>query len=168
MGKRRDRFDPLSDSSSVGGRRLDEVKWAVTEYDFETGDFVLMRGVKPVEPFAEAPDPDAASYKEGAERLAFRRHRHREWRARRDKIAAALKANGGRLVCEVPKCGFDFESKYGAIGKGFAHVHHLGALGKASAKERETKLNDLAVVCANCHAMIHVGGECRELGAIIV
>jgi predicted HNH restriction endonuclease len=34
----------------------------------------------------------------------------------------------------------------------------------------ETGLDDLIVVCANCHAMIHVGGECRSpesLGALL-
>ena len=31
---------------------------------------------------------------------------------------------------------------------------------------REVKLKDLAVVCANCHAMIHIGGKCRPLAVV--
>src|SRR5262245_48779112 len=32
---------------------------------------------------------------------------------------------------------------------------------------REVKLKDLAVVCANCHVMIHMGGKCRPLAGLI-
>ena len=31
----------------------------------------------------------------------------------------------------------------------------------------DTLLEDLAVVCANCHAMIHRGGECRPIASLI-
>ena len=34
----------------------------------------------------------------------------------------------GKLVCEVPKCGFDFEERFGKLGKGYAQVHHLAAV----------------------------------------
>ncbi|MCB1218089.1 HNH endonuclease [bacterium] len=56
------------------------------------------------------------------------------------------------LACEV--CGFDFENYYGTIGKHFAECHHIVPLGELS-QERETTLNDLAIVCANCHRMLH-------------
>ncbi|HYT71491.1 MAG TPA: HNH endonuclease, partial [Gemmatimonadales bacterium] len=56
--------------------------------------------------------------------------------------------------CEV--CGFDFLHRYGSIGDGFAEVHHKVPLGRALG-ERKTKLNDLAVVCSNCHRMLHRG-----------
>jgi len=61
--------------------------------------------------------------------------------------------NGGRcLVCEV--CGFDFAEKYGERGEGFCEVHHTRPLADSGAT-RETRLEDLAVVCSNCHRMIH-------------
>lgn len=56
----------------------------------------------------------------------------------------------GALCCEA--CGFDFEQAYGPRGRGFAHCHHkeqLGARGKGI-----TNLDDLVILCANCHAMI--------------
>jgi 5-methylcytosine-specific restriction enzyme A len=165
-GRRRDSRDPMSDSSKVDFRKLDPVRWAVTEYDFETGNYVLLRGAKPVVPFAETYDPEAAGYDEGEPRRAFRQHRHREWRARKDKIDSVLRKTA-RLVCEVVGCGFDFERRYGELGKGYAHVHHRIPLGMASSLGTKTKLEDLAVVCPNCHAMIHLGGACRNLDALI-
>jgi ribosomal protein L44E len=58
----------------------------------------------------------------------------------------------GRLQCEV--CGFDFESVYGELGSGFAECHHTKPLADLRAAET-TKVADLAIVCANCHRMIH-------------
>lgn len=58
----------------------------------------------------------------------------------------------GKLQCEV--CEFDFESFYGVIGKHFCEVHHLIPLYQADGLI-ETKLDDLAIVCSNCHRMIH-------------
>lgn len=58
----------------------------------------------------------------------------------------------GKLDCEV--CGFDFYKKYGQIGKGFMECHHRIPLHQIS-DETETHLSDLALVCANCHRMLH-------------
>ena len=66
----------------------------------------------------------------------------------------------------VSKCGFDFEAVYGELGRDYAQVHHLKPLADRT-KPSQTKLDDLAVVCANCHAMIHRGGKCRPLDKLI-
>jgi predicted HNH restriction endonuclease len=166
-GTRRDRTDPSSKASRVSRRQLDTVQWAVTEYDFESGDFLLTRGAKPVVPFADTVDPEVVSFAEGASRRAYRNHRHRERQARLAKLKEARSKNGGRLICEVPNCGFDFLDRYGAIGEGYAQVHHLEPLSSAPRSGRVVKLDQLAVVCANCHAMIHVGGQCRPLTSLI-
>ena len=50
-----------------------------------------------------------------------------------------------KLICEVQNCGFDFAKQYGALGEGYAQVHHLLPLGKSPKDGRETKLNDLAL-----------------------
>jgi 5-methylcytosine-specific restriction enzyme A len=63
------------------------------------------------------------------------------------------------LSCQV--CGFNFEEAYGAHGEGFIEVHHKvpvaaaakGGGGKVDAKE------DMAVLCSNCHRMVHRGGR---------
>jgi hypothetical protein len=67
---------------------------------------------------------------------------------------AALQRAGG--VCEG--CGVDFARKHGGLGKHCLVVHHKKQL-KDTDQPRETKLSDLAVVCANCHMMIHVNRE---------
>ena len=61
-------------------------------------------------------------------------------------------ASSGRLECEA--CGFDFAAVYGDGGRGFAECHHVLPLAKLPGL-RETRLSDLAVVCANCHRMLH-------------
>ena len=104
---------------------------------------------------------------EGAERLALVRHRKREQVLREAKLFEAKKAGKGRLKCEVPGCGFDFETVYGALGRDYTQVHHLKPLGDRT-KPSQTKLDDLAIVCANCHAMIHRGGKCRSLADLIL
>jgi 5-methylcytosine-specific restriction protein A len=49
-----------------------------------------------------------------------------------------------------------FNERYGARGEGFIECHHLVALSTLRPGQR-TRLSDLAVVCANCHRMIHRG-----------
>jgi 5-methylcytosine-specific restriction protein A len=67
------------------------------------------------------------------------------------KIDAVMR-EAGRLACEV--CGFDFTEFYGELGRGFAECHHTVPLSEA-AFQRKTRLVDLAIVCANCHRMLH-------------
>jgi hypothetical protein len=67
------------------------------------------------------------------------------------KKQAALRATG-RLVCEV--CTFNFEDVYGSRGHDFCEVHHLLPLSDVDG-ETETRLEDLAILCSNCHRMIH-------------
>lgn len=58
----------------------------------------------------------------------------------------------GKLDCEV--CGFDFYKTYGEIGKDFIEAHHRVPLSELDI-ESITKLEDLALVCSNCHRMLH-------------
>lgn len=67
------------------------------------------------------------------------------------KKESVLKSTGS-LKCEV--CGFDFEYFYGSLGTGFAECHHCLPL-SSLANPTKTKLDDLAVVCANCHRILH-------------
>ena len=60
----------------------------------------------------------------------------------------------GKLVCEC--CGFDFSKYYGSLGHGFCEVHHRVPLADLHG-ETDTKLSDLAIVCANCHRVLHRG-----------
>jgi hypothetical protein len=74
-------------------------------------------------------------------------------RYERDRSArsACLKKHG--YSCSI--CGMDFSERYGAIGEGFIHVHHLRPLALKKAEYRLNATKDLAPVCPNCHAMLH-------------
>jgi hypothetical protein len=59
----------------------------------------------------------------------------------------------GTLNCEI--CGFSFEGVYPhTLGDNFIEVHHKIPLSKIH-QTIKTTLNDLLLVCANCHRMIH-------------
>lgn len=62
-------------------------------------------------------------------------------------------ANGG-LKCEV--CAFDGLHGYGDASHCCFEVHHKRSLSKG---KRNTKLDDLALICANCHNAIHGLGD---------
>ncbi|WP_328479515.1 HNH endonuclease [Streptomyces sp. NBC_00377] len=99
-------------------------------------------------------------------RLLIRRHksRERDKGLRKRKIDTVLR-QGRQLACEA--CGFDFEATYGPRGAGYIECHHVVPLHEAG--EGRTKLSDLALICANCHRMIHrrapwpTPGELRNL-----
>jgi len=104
---------------------------------------------------------------EGKLTMRLVRHRSRERALRMAKIRDVIeKAGDGRLKCEVPGCAFDFEATYGPVGKGYAEVHHLQPRGEAEGAV-QTRLEDLVVVCSNCHAMIHRGGGARSVDRLI-
>lgn len=64
-----------------------------------------------------------------------------------------MAANAGHLPCEL--CGFDFLERYGSLGAGFAEAHHKTSLSKAPQGGVRTTFSDLAIVCSNCHRMLH-------------
>lgn len=99
------------------------------------------------------PDIDAASISsvEGRRVWAIHLRRERDPRVIEAKKRQTMNATG-KLECEV--CGFDFEKVYGNIGRSFCETHHIKPLSE-NLDETETKLEDLAVLCSNCHRMIH-------------
>lgn len=56
-------------------------------------------------------------------------------------------------ACSV--CNLDMGRKYGAIGEGFIHVHHITPISKKGSVYLIDPIKDLRPVCPNCHAMIH-------------
>ena len=65
--------------------------------------------------------------------------------------AECLKIHGETCFC----CGFNFYHKYGNIGRGFIHVHHLKLISELGLEYEVNPEKDLLPVCPNCHAMIH-------------
>lgn len=60
-----------------------------------------------------------------------------------------------RWGCICVVCDFDFHAVYGALGKGFIHVHHLKPIHTVGAAYILDPENDLRPVCPNCHSMLH-------------
>jgi hypothetical protein len=100
---------------------------------------------------ATADDLEGAAFPEG--RVAYRLHRFRERnKAVIDQAKSLAKKRHGRLLCQV--CDFDFEAVYGAVGKDYIEGHHTRPLSEL-AGETETLVEEIALVCANCHRMLH-------------
>ena len=60
-------------------------------------------------------------------------------------------------------CGFMFGAFYGPDAEGYIHVHHLRPLSESDGEYQVDPIEDLRPVCANCHAVLHLGGECRSI-----
>ncbi|MCU5742468.1 HNH endonuclease [Bacillus cereus] len=60
--------------------------------------------------------------------------------------------HGGKLFCEI--CGFDFYETYGELGKDYIEGHHKIPVSQLKEGEK-TRLEDIIMVCSNCHRMLH-------------
>lgn len=87
------------------------------------------------------------TFEEGTAQLRTHRHYERN-KAARDKCIAI---NGA--VCKI--CGMDFETIYGAVGKGYIQVHHIVPISESEGIHKVNPEKDLIPVCANCHCMLH-------------
>ncbi len=54
-------------------------------------------------------------------------------------------------------CGYSFEIAFGEIGKDFMPVHHLVPVSQLGSTYELDPVTDLVPLCANCHAMAHLG-----------
>lgn len=58
----------------------------------------------------------------------------------------------GRLQCQA--CGFDFRESYPGLGIDFCEVHHNRPFSESNSPV-VIRLEDLSLLCSNCHRMIH-------------
>jgi 5-methylcytosine-specific restriction protein A len=167
------RFDPdYTASGRVGltrGNKNEQVVWerfAANPAKLRSVANAIKVAIELPEVENRADEPEDMEAEEG--RVLTRLHHTRE-RNRKliDKRKAQALAKQGKLECEV--CGFDFERRYGARGKGFIEAHHTKPVHTLT-EGSTTKLSDLALVCANCHRMIHAARpwlEINELKALL-
>lgn len=83
----------------------------------------------------------------------FRLHRQLE-RDSQILRKAKLKRLNDREELTCDACSFDFTATYGELGDGFIEGHHTTPISQLDG-ETKTKVSDIALLCANCHRMIH-------------
>lgn len=95
---------------------------------------------------------EAEEYPEG--KRAYRTHRviERNQKVIKEAKRQFAKKHHGRLFCEA--CKFDFIKVYGDRGKNFIEGHHKKLVSQMIEGEK-TKVEDIAMLCSNCHRMIH-------------
>lgn len=166
------RWDPTYSGTGMSrGNQLEEVVWR----DFADNPEGLAETASAIRAGVELARTEGilGGQEEGEDeapegRLLYRIHRARERnRALVERKKRSEIAKRGTLACEA--CGFCFAHQYPEIGEGFIECHHRTALSKLTPGQR-TKLDDLALVCANCHRMLHVqkGRTVEELRLIIL
>jgi 5-methylcytosine-specific restriction protein A len=85
------------------------------------------------------------------ERRRYRQHRKLE---RNSSAGAKVKALHG-YICQC--CGFDFQAVFGALGAEYIEAYHLTPLSELpeDVPVSQDPERDFAVLCGNCHRMIH-------------
>lgn len=77
-------------------------------------------------------------------------------------VAKAKKKYG--LVCRG--CGFKAASVPGNAGNRAIECHHIDPLSKREGKGRPTAVDQLLILCANCHRMIHSNEQALTLNEL--
>lgn len=95
-------------------------------------------------------DVDIHTYEatEGSRRLVI--HLRRE---RNPAIVRKKKKQAPSLDCEI--CGFSFKRIYGEDASKYCEVHHLLPLSEVE-HTIQTRMEDLAILCSNCHRVAHL------------
>ena len=98
---------------------------------------------------AEGDEPATLHYEDASK---FRLHKRIE---RNSKLSKDVKKHLG-YTCQV--CNTNFEKTYGELGKEYIEAHHLKPIAGLTGKVAMDPLKDFAVLCANCHRMVHRSG----------
>ena len=102
----------------------------------------------------DLPNSDQTQDEDLAEKKRMRVHLTAD---RNPKLVRRVKEIHG-YTCEI--CGFNFEDNYVSLGKDFIEAHHLTPFSKLP-EDKVINLSpetDFAVVCSNCHSMLHRKG----------
>jgi len=119
--------------------------------DFIEECFILVDNRLRADALDGMPPIDRDGFPEG--KLYEKRHKIKERDPRLGIIAKErFKVLHGRLYCLV--CSFDFENKYGSLGKDFIEAHHITPVSQLRPGSI-TRVEDIVLVCANCHRMLH-------------
>lgn len=124
----------------------------------EARDYLLHRNYEVVDRRSEngtaiAQEDDESAFPEGREKYVMHRSLERNSAIVRKAKEIRLEKEG-RLACDV--CETDFVESYGELGQGFIEAHHTKPVAQLDGNEK-TKISDIALLCSNCHRMVHRG-----------
>lgn len=132
-------------SATFGGKTVFQ---RIAKGKYELVDFVKVKINEEIDHSGETDEPSVLLYEDATK---FRLHKRIE---RNKKLVKEVKKIQG-YVCKV--CSINFENKYGVIGKGYIEAHHLRPISTIKgSKIALDPAQDFAVLCANCHRMIHL------------
>ncbi len=101
--------------------------------------------------FGVEPEDESKVFEEGAKKYALHLIKERD-----SRVSQLAKKNRwkevGFFACDV--CGFDFHKAYGKQGYRYIEAHHTFPVSELK-RGQKTKLEDIALVCSNCHRMLH-------------
>ncbi|WP_394230911.1 HNH endonuclease [Bacillus thuringiensis] len=111
-------------------------------------------GLKDYQPAKENVDltEDDAGFPEGKKKLRLHIYRERNSKLIRTVKDKFKSKNNGKLFCEI--CKFDYKEKYGELGEDYIEGHHVIPVSELK-EGSKTKVEDIILVCANCHRMLH-------------
>ncbi len=151
------KYPPLDWHEFTNGP-LSKVKWTTqisgisVPDEFEEawkGHVQTVLGYLPVAMNDGASDADEREFPEG--KSGYRLHRHLERSGGVVKEAKERAKRAGQFFCWVGSCGFNFIDRY---GEDFIEAHHTIPVHKLG-EDATTKATDIAMVCSNCHRMLH-------------
>jgi 5-methylcytosine-specific restriction protein A len=150
------RFDPNYPGKGLNrGSKLDEAVWEEFASNLpklrRTAELIRSSHSFLSKDQALPDDTEEEEFSEGSILTTLHRRRERNSTLVKKKKRKVI-AETGKLLCEV--CSFDFYAIYGELGKGYAECHHTVPLSSLKPNTK-TKMSDLAIVCANCHRMLH-------------
>jgi len=132
---------------SVGGLRSGH--WGLINYE-------------PIENNVDITEDDEG-FEEGKRMLRNHVCRERNYQVIKE---AKERLQKGKLICQI--CEFNFEIRYGEIGVDYIEGHHIIPVSELE-EGAKTKIEDIVLVCSNCHKMLHRRrpwlkvGELKEL-----
>ncbi|MDE7314556.1 MAG: HNH endonuclease [Mucispirillum sp.] len=68
--------------------------------------------------------------------------------------------HNSKLFCQI--CGFDFSKTYGKLGENFIEGHHIIPISSIQSNSK-TGIEDIYLVCSNCHSMLHQKGAPKKV-----
>ncbi|MEW8036296.1 MAG: hypothetical protein AB2651_22165 [Candidatus Thiodiazotropha sp.] len=136
-------LEPIPES-----RQTNYWRYGVREISEKTyGKILNLAELKPYTPKLPNDQNELESFRviEGAKRIRYSSYYERNPYYRNQAI------NIHGLTCV---CGFNFEARYGDLGRGYIQVHHNKPLSETGPTLIDPA-KDMSVLCANCHAMVH-------------